>query len=104
MIALAHPLYGEAVRATMPVLRRRRTCGAVADVVEASGMSRPGDVVRVATWRLDAGQRVDPQLLTAAARRAYIANDYALADRLAVAARAAGWRRGCRHRARRVGG
>jgi DNA-binding CsgD family transcriptional regulator len=90
LIALAHPLYGEAVRATMPVLRRRRTCGAVADVVEASGMSRPGDVVRVATWRLDAGQRVDPELLTAAARRAYIANDYALADRLALAARAEG--------------
>jgi DNA-binding CsgD family transcriptional regulator len=90
LIALAHPLYGEAVRATMPVLRRRRTCGAVADVVEASGLSRPGDVVRVATWRLDAGQRVDPELLTAAARRAYIANDYALADRLALAARAEG--------------
>jgi DNA-binding CsgD family transcriptional regulator len=90
LIALAHPLYGEAVRATMPVLRRRRTCGAVADVVEASGMSRPGDVVRVATWRLDAGQRVDPELLTVAARRAYIANDYALADRLAAAARAEG--------------
>ncbi len=90
LIALAHPLYGEAVRATMPVLRRRRTCGAVADVVEASGMARPGDIVRVATWRLDAGQRVDPELLTTAARRAYIANDYPLADRLATAARAEG--------------
>jgi DNA-binding CsgD family transcriptional regulator len=88
LIALAHPLYGEAVRATMPVLRRRRTCGAVADVVEAAGMSRPGDVVRVATWRLDAGQQVDAELLTTAARRAYVANDYALADRLASAARA----------------
>jgi DNA-binding CsgD family transcriptional regulator len=90
VIVLAHPLYGEAVRATMPVLSRRRTCAAVADAVEASGMSGPGDALRVATWRLDAGQPVDPELLTTAARRAYIANDYALADRLAAAARAAG--------------
>ncbi len=90
LLVLTHPLYGEAVRATMPVLRRRRLCGAVADVIEAAGMTHPGDVVRVATWRLDARQPVDPELLTTASRRAHIANDYVLADRLATAARAAG--------------
>ncbi len=90
LVALAHPLYGEAVRAMMAVLRRRRVCATLADVVEAAGMPRPGDVVRVATWRLDAGQQVDPELLTAAAQRAYVANDYTLADRLGVAARTAG--------------
>jgi DNA-binding CsgD family transcriptional regulator len=90
LIVLAHPLYGEAVRATMPVLRQRRVCATLADVVEAAGMPRLGDVVRVATWRLDAGQVVDADLLSTAAHRAYKGNDYALADRLANAARAAG--------------
>jgi DNA-binding CsgD family transcriptional regulator len=90
LIVLAHPLYGEAVRATMPVLRHRRVCASLADAVQAAGMPRLGDVVRVATWRLDAGQPVDADLLSSAAHRAYKANDFALADRLASAARAAG--------------
>jgi DNA-binding NarL/FixJ family response regulator len=90
LVVLAHPLYGEAVRAGMPALRRRRVRGLVADAVEAAGMPRAGDVVRVATWRLDAGQSVDAELLTTAARRAYNANDLGLAERLATAARAAG--------------
>ncbi len=89
-VALAHPLYGEAVRTAMPALRRRQVCGRVADAVEAAGMTRPSDVVRVVTWRLDAGQPVKPALLTTAARRAYNANDFELAARLATAARRAG--------------
>ena len=90
LVVLAHPLYGEAVLAAMPVLRRRRVCGLVADAVEAAGMARSGDLVRVATWRLDAGQPVDRELLTTAARRAYNAHDLGLAERLALAARSAG--------------
>ncbi len=90
LIALTHPVYGEAVRTTMPPLRHRRVCASLADVVEAAGMPRLGDVVRVATWRLDAGQPVDADLLTTAAHRTYKANDFTLAERLAKAARAAG--------------
>ena len=90
VVAVAHPLYGEAVRAAMPALRRRRVLRIVADAVEATGMRRPDDLVRVATWRLDAGQPADPHLLTTAARRAYNRNDFELAQRLATAARAAG--------------
>ncbi len=90
LVVLAHPLYGEAVLATMPSLRRRRVCGLVADAVEAAGMPRPGDLVRVVTWRLDAGRAVDLEQLTTAARRAYNAHDLGLADRLAAAARAHG--------------
>jgi DNA-binding CsgD family transcriptional regulator len=90
LVVLTHPVYGDAVRATMPVLRRRRLCGAIADKIEAAGMTRPGDVVRVAAWRLDAGSPVNPELLTTAARRAYLANDFEVAERLATAARAAG--------------
>ena len=90
LVVLAHPMYGEAVLATMPALRRRRVCGLVADAVETAGMTRPGDLVRVVTWRLDAGRSVDSDLLTTAARRAYNAHDLGLAERLAVAARAGG--------------
>ena len=90
LIGLAHPVYGEAVRARMPALRQRRVCATLADVVEAAGMPRLGDVVRVATWRLDAGQPVGADLLSTAAHRTYKVNDFALADRLAKAARAAG--------------
>lgn len=90
VVAVAHPLYGEAVRAAMPALRRRRVLRIVADAVEATGMRRPDDLVRVVTWRLDAGQPADPHLLTTAARRAYNRNDFELAQRLATVARAAG--------------
>ena len=38
-------------------------------------MPQPGDLVRVVTWRLDAGQPVDAERLTTAARRAYNAHD-----------------------------
>lgn len=89
-VSLAHPLYGDTVLATMPALRRRRVCGIVADAVEQAGMPHPGDLVRVVTWRLDAGQPVDAERLTVAARRAYNAHDTHLAERLATAARAAG--------------
>src|SRR4029453_5930723 len=77
-VSLAHPLYGDTVLATMPALRRRRVCGIVADAVEAAGMPHPGDLVRVVTWRLDAGQPVDAERLTTAARRAYNAHDVLL--------------------------
>ena len=90
LLTVAHPLYGEAVRAVMPALRRRRVCGMVADAVEAAGMPRAGDLVRVVTWRLDAGRPVTADLLTTAARRAYNANDFRLAERFASAARSAG--------------
>ena len=53
-------------------------------------MAMPGDLVRVATCRLDGGQSAAPGLLTTAARWAYNAHDLDLANRLAGAARAAG--------------
>jgi DNA-binding CsgD family transcriptional regulator len=90
LVVLAHPLYGEAARAALPVLRRRRIVAALADVVERAGMAEPGDVVRVARWRLDAGSHQDPDLLTNAAREAWMANDFALAEQLADAGRSAG--------------
>jgi DNA-binding CsgD family transcriptional regulator len=90
LAALRHPLFGEAVRAELPALRRRRLCGQLAGAVEAAGLRTPSDLVRVATWRLESGGPADPALLTAAAQRAWMTNDLVLAERLATAAREAG--------------
>ena len=90
MVVLAHPLHGEAARATIPALRRRRIVDRLAGVLEKSGMTDPGDPVRVARWRLEGGGSVDPGLLARAARQAWMANDFALAEQLGRAARSAG--------------
>jgi DNA-binding CsgD family transcriptional regulator len=90
LVVLRHPLFGEAVRAEMTAVRRRRVCAELADAVYAAGMPDPGDVVRVAAWRLEAGAPADADLLTAAAQRAWMTNDHALAERLAEAAHIAG--------------
>ena len=54
-VRLAHPLYGEVLRSQLPVLAARRVRQALADTVTATGARRREDVLRVATWRLDAG-------------------------------------------------
>jgi DNA-binding CsgD family transcriptional regulator len=80
---LAHPIYGEVLRQRMPRSRLRRLWGTLADAVEGTGMRRREDLLRVGRWRLDAGARGDPTLLTGAARRARQMFDMDLAARLA---------------------
>jgi tetratricopeptide (TPR) repeat protein len=88
-LRLAHPLHGEVVRRRTPILRARTVHGQLADAVEALGMRRREDLLRVAAWRLAAARPARPDLLTAAARRASNADDV-LAERLARAAVEAG--------------
>jgi DNA-binding NarL/FixJ family response regulator len=66
-VRLAHPLFGEAVLRQVPPLRARRLRLRLADAVEATGGRRRGDLLRMARWRLDAGDRSRPGLLAAAA-------------------------------------
>ncbi|HVM64015.1 MAG TPA: AAA family ATPase, partial [Acidimicrobiales bacterium] len=61
-VSLSHPLYGEVVRATLPPLERRRLLLDHADRIDAYGARRRGDPVRLATARLDAVGRADPEL------------------------------------------
>jgi DNA-binding CsgD family transcriptional regulator len=89
-VRLAHPLYGDALRARLPQLRQRTLCGRLADAVETTGARRRDDLPRIASWRLEAGGGARPELLVAAARRARAAFDPALAARLAEAAIEAG--------------
>jgi DNA-binding NarL/FixJ family response regulator len=85
-LRLAHPLYGELVRDTLPTVRRARLSRALADAVENAGEVTGSDVLRVAVWRLDGGGG-RPDFIANAARSAFRADDYRLAERLGRA----GW-------------
>ncbi len=87
---VAHPLYSTRLRATCPTLRASAHRRALADRLEAGGTSRPGDAVRIATWRLDSGTAESPDVLAQAAEQALAAQDRELAERLARAAVARG--------------
>jgi DNA-binding CsgD family transcriptional regulator len=86
-VRLAHPLYGEAVRARLSPVRRARLCRLLADAVEQQGSKRPRDLLRVAVWRLDGGGGGRPDTSLEAARAAMRSGDYGLASRLAGYAR-----------------
>ncbi|MFE9608637.1 LuxR C-terminal-related transcriptional regulator [Streptomyces sp. NPDC006012] len=90
LLRLAHPLYGEVLRAGTPPHRRQRRCLELATAAERTGLHRRGDIARVGAWRLAAGDHSDPRFLLAAAEHAVRTLDFALAARLAEAACAAG--------------
>ncbi|MEU6285755.1 LuxR C-terminal-related transcriptional regulator [Streptomyces sp. NPDC047028] len=75
-VALAHPLYAEVLRASVPALRRRAILLGHAQRVENHGARRRGDVLRVATWRLAATGHAAPDLLIQAAHLARAQHDY----------------------------
>ena len=81
-LRLAHPLYGEVLRARMPPLRLRRIQQELADVVEGHGARRREDVVQVALWRIASGGRVAGEQLLRAARLALAGHDPNLAMQL----------------------
>lgn len=89
-VRTAYPLYGEAVRAKTPSSRARTIRSALADAVDSWGSRRREDLLRIATWRLDAGEALSADVALAAARRAARTADYGLAERLARASVDAG--------------
>lgn len=89
-VDVAHPLYGEAVRARLPLLRARRRYAQLAYAVEASGARRSDDRLRLPLWRLKRGEPGEPADLLAACRIAWEARDAALTIRLGRAALRAG--------------
>jgi DNA-binding CsgD family transcriptional regulator len=90
VLALSHPLFGEAIRARMPASRRAEVCGVLADAAEERGLASGPELLRVANWKLECGDAGDGSLLVAAARRAQAGFDAQLAERFARAAIAAG--------------
>ncbi len=84
-VRLAHPLYGEVLRARLAPLRLRRIHQQLADVVEAHGARRREDKVQLALWRVSSGGRLPGEQLLAAARLALVGRDAPLAVRLVEA-------------------
>lgn len=89
LAGLAHPLYGEVLRAAMPASRARRLRSELARVALAGPLRRRGDALRAGMWQVDAGEVGRPDVLRTAAREAIDRSDLALAERLARAARGA---------------
>jgi len=85
-VGLSHPLYGDVIRARMPLLASRTMNRRLAGALEETGARRREDLLRLATWRLESGATERPDVLVAAARRAMGVFDFLLAERLARAA------------------
>lgn len=82
----AHPMYGEVLRATMPVARRGRLSSEVADALVHAGLPGRDGARFVAALLLEAGRAPAPDLAMQASREALAVSDIDLAERLARAA------------------
>ncbi|MDQ4102556.1 MAG: AAA family ATPase, partial [Actinomycetota bacterium] len=87
---LAHPLYGEVLRARQSLLRSRASARALADALTKAGARRREDVLRLAVWSLEGGGFLQPDIMLAAATAARQRYDFPLAERLARGALRAG--------------
>ena len=89
-LRLAHPLFGESVRAGMPATRGSALQRRLADALETTGLRRSGDLLRFVVWRLDSSGTAAAELLLRAAVLSEVSLDPVLAERLARAAVEAG--------------
>ncbi|MEV4335097.1 hypothetical protein AB0K02_32090 [Streptomyces sp. NPDC049597] len=75
-VQLAHPLYGEALRADIPTVRRRDLLLQQVEQFQSHGGRRRDDALHIATWQLAATGTADPDMLVQAATLARYARDY----------------------------
>lgn len=85
-VRLAHPLYGEVIRAALPTLRARELRLALVATVQARESLEPDDALRLARWLIDAGEAIPTEMLLHAARAANLAGDPAFGAALAAQA------------------
>lgn len=96
-LRLAHPLYGEVLRAGTGHLQRRAVLAALARDLQATGARRRSDIVKLARLAVDGGVEMEPAVLTKAASIAFAAGDLVLTERISRRAfhgtgnYAAGW-------------
>jgi DNA-binding CsgD family transcriptional regulator/tetratricopeptide (TPR) repeat protein len=88
-VRLAHPLFGEALRTTMPLSLHRQLSQELAQSLASAEGERAGEAIKLALLREAAGEEVKPALLAEAARNANALSDGKLAERLARASVAA---------------
>ncbi|MCU1457128.1 MAG: transcriptional regulator, LuxR family [Actinomycetia bacterium] len=82
-VRLAHPVYGEAIRARLPERRRQRLLEQLTDAIERRPEADRTDSLRAAVWRLECGNVSRPELLVEAALEARLREDFELVGRLA---------------------
>lgn len=82
-VRLAHPVYGEVIRSSLPKVRARRIYWDLLQSLRKTPLRRRDDLLRMATWQLAAGEPADTEVLLPAARQAAARHDLALAERLA---------------------
>lgn len=91
-VRLAHPVYGEILRAGLGRLRRRRLARLHADAVAATGARRRDDALRIVRWQIEAGIAPDPAVVVTGARLARHHHDWTTVAMLSRAALDAGHR------------
>ncbi|WP_170321445.1 AAA family ATPase [Acrocarpospora pleiomorpha] len=85
-LRLAHSLYGEVLRAGLPVTRARAIWGRLAGALNAEPMRRRDDTLLAGVWQLQSGTITRPDQVLEAARQAIGRFELDLAERLARAA------------------
>jgi DNA-binding NarL/FixJ family response regulator len=85
-LSFVHPLIAEAVLGRMTRLHGRAARTSLADAIEQSASNSSADLLRIAILRLDAGGRVDGEVLTRGTFLARYGHDIALTARLGGAA------------------
>lgn len=83
VVRLAQAVYGDIIRARMPVSRARDISASLARVLTKTPMRRRDDLVLASLWQLRAGAIDRPQVVLDAARQALSRGDLPLAERLA---------------------
>jgi DNA-binding NarL/FixJ family response regulator len=83
VVRLAQPLYGDVLRAELPMLRARALQLRLAEAVAARSPRTPEDALLIARWRLAAGSEVPGELLLDGAGAAVASGDFELAAQLA---------------------
>ena len=82
LIRLAHPLYGDVVRASMPAVTAAQTRRDLAHIVQQRSHRSHEDALLIARWLLDAGDPVPTELTMEAGAAAIAAGDPDLGERL----------------------
>jgi DNA-binding CsgD family transcriptional regulator len=84
-VRTCHPIYSESIRADIPATRASELGLKLADAFEADGrMDR--HILRIVSWRLEAGTEPGAEVLIDASTRAAERNDWEMSRRLAEAA------------------
>jgi DNA-binding CsgD family transcriptional regulator/tetratricopeptide (TPR) repeat protein len=83
VLRLGHPLFGEVLRSSTSRLRRRAVLANLARDLQATGVRRRSDGLKLARLALDGGVPVPSELIGSAVSTAYAAGDMVFAERLA---------------------